>query len=78
MLLKKHLKAIYRLSDLIRAQKNENMTSNLSKWIRTGMKEKRALEEDGNKIYKEPKGLLYHTSDGVVASKRKKKKEKYF
>ena len=40
MALKEHVKARYRLSDLIRAQKNDKMTSNLSKWIRTGSKEK--------------------------------------
>ena len=64
-----------RLSDLIRAQKNDKMTSNLSKWIRTGSKEKGDLEEDSYKIlsqfYKERKDLLYHTADGVVACKRK-------
>ena len=51
------------------------MTSNLSKWIRTGSKEKGELEEDSYKIlsqfYKERKELLYHTADGVVACKRK-------
>ena len=36
MALKDHVKARYRLSDLIRAQKKDKMTSNLSKWIRTG------------------------------------------
>ena len=40
MALKEHVKAKYRLSDLLRAQKNHKMTSNLSKWIRTGSKEK--------------------------------------
>ena len=75
MALKEHVKARYRLSDLIRAQKNDKMTSNLSKWIRTGSKEKGELEEDSYKIlsqfYKEKKDLLYHTADGVVAWKRK-------
>ena len=75
MALKEHLKARYRLPDLIRAQKNDKMTSNLSRWIRTGAKEKGGLEEDSYKIlsqfYKERKGLLYHTADGVVACKRK-------
>ena len=75
MVLKEHVKARYRLSDLIRAQKNDKMTSNLSKWIRTGDKEKRDLEEDSYKIlsqfYKEGRDLLYHTADGVVACKRK-------
>ena len=46
MALKEKVKARYRLSDLIRAQKNDKMTSNLSKWIRTGAKEKGDLEED--------------------------------
>ena len=40
MALKERIKARYRLSDLMRAQKNDMMTSNLSKWIRTGSKEK--------------------------------------
>ena len=75
MALKEHVRARYRLSDLIRAQKNDKMTSNLSKWIRTGSKEKGELEEDSYKIlsqfYKERKDLLYHTADGVVACKRK-------
>ena len=75
MALKEHVKARYRLSDLIGAQKNDKMTSNLSKWIRTGSKEKGELEEDSYKIlsqfYKEWKDLLYHTADGVVACKRK-------
>ena len=72
---KEHVKARYRLSELIRAQKNDKMTSNLSKWIRTGSKEKGELDEDSHKIlsqfYKEKKYLLYHTGDGVVACKRK-------
>ena len=65
MALKEHVKARYRLSDLIRAQ-NDKMTSNLSKWIQSGVKEKGELEEDSYKIlsqfYKEKKDLLYHTS----------------
>ena len=39
MAIKENVKAKYTLSDLIRAQKNDKMTSNLSKWIRTGVKE---------------------------------------
>ena len=46
MALKEHVKARYRLSDLIRAQKNDKMTSDLSKWIRTGADEKGDLEKD--------------------------------
>ena len=75
MALKEYVMARYRLSDLIRAQKNDKMTSNLSKWIRTGSKEKGDLEEDSYKIlsqfYKERKDFFYHTADGVVACKRK-------
>ena len=75
MALKEHVKARYRLSDLIRAQKNDKMASNLSKWIQSGVKEKGEIEEDSYKIlsqfYKEKKDLLYHTADGVVACKRK-------
>ena len=78
MALKEHVKARYRLSDLIRDQKNDKMTSNLSKWIRTGSKEKGDLEEDSYNIlsqfYKDRKDLLYHTADGVVACKRKYEK----
>ena len=59
MALKEHVKARYRLSDLIRAQKNDKITSNLSKWIRTGSKEIGELEEDSYKFlsqfYKEKK-----------------------
>ena len=75
MALKEHVKARYRLSDLIRALKNNKMTSNLSKWITAGAKEKGNLEEDSYKslsqFYKESKDLLYHTADGVVACKTK-------
>ena len=63
------------LSDLIWAQKNDKMTSNLSTWIRTGSKEKGDLGEDSYKIlsqfYKDRNDLLYHTADGVLASKRR-------
>ena len=75
MALKEHVKARYRLSDLIRAQNNSKMTSNLSTWIRRGVKEKVDLEVDSYKIlsqfYKERRDLLYHTADGVVACRRK-------
>ena len=75
MVLKEYVKARYRLSDLIQAQKNDKMKKNLSKWIRTGDKEKGDLEEDSYKIlsqfYKKRRDLLYHTADGVVACRRK-------
>ena len=73
--LKEHFKARYRLSDPIQAQKNDKMTSNLSTWIGTAVKEKRVLEADSCKIlsqfYKERRDLLYHTADGVIACRRK-------
>ena len=50
MAFKEHVEARYRLSDPIRAQKKDKMTSNLSKWIRTGVKEKEDLEEESYKI----------------------------
>ena len=81
MALKEHVKARYRLSDLIRAQMNDKMTTNLSKWVRTGAKERGYLEEDSYKIlsqfYKERKEFLYHTANGLVACKRKNEKEFY-
>ena len=48
-----HVKTGYRLSNFMRAQKHDKMTSNLSKWIRTGVKGTGDLEEDSYKIYKE-------------------------
>ena len=78
MALKEHVKARYRLSDLIRAEKNDKMTSNLSKWIPTGVKDEGDLEEDSYKIlsqfHKERIDLLYHTADGVVACEEKLKR----
>ena len=75
MALKEHVKARYRLSDMIRAQKNDKMTSNLSIWIRKGNKEKGDLEEDSYKIlsqfYKDRRNLLHQTTDGVGACRRK-------
>ena len=54
---------------------NDKMMSNLSKWIRTGVKEKGDLEENSYQIlsqfYKERRDLIYHTADGVVACRRK-------
>ena len=67
MALKEHVKARYRLSDSIRAQKNEKMTGNLYKWIRTVVKEKGDLEEGSYKtlsqFYREWRSLLYHLQE---------------
>ena len=43
---KTYLKTRYRLSDLLKAQKNDRMTSNLKKWIENGAPDKGDLEED--------------------------------
>ena len=44
--MKTHLRAGYRLSDLLRAQRNDCMTSNLKKWIENGKPDKVDMEED--------------------------------
>ena len=44
--MKTYLKARYRLSDLLRAQRNDRMTSNLKMWIENGSPDKGDLEED--------------------------------
>ena len=43
--MKTYLKARYRLSDLLRAQRNDRMTSNLKKWIENGAPDKGDLEK---------------------------------
>ena len=73
--IKAYLKARYRLSDLLRAQRNDRMTSNLKRWIENGAPDKGDLEEDSYKIlkqfYMKRKDLLYLNKDGNVACKRK-------
>ena len=44
--IKTYLKARYRLSDLLRAQRNDRMKSNLKRWIENGAPDKGDLEED--------------------------------
>ena len=71
-----YVTARYRLSDLLRAQRNDRMTSNLKTWIENGAPDKGDLEEDSYKILKQfylkRKDLLYLNKDGIVACKRKK------
>ena len=73
--IKTYLKARYLLSDLLRAQQNDRMTSNLKKWIKNGAPDKGDLEEDSYKIQKQfylkRKNFLYLIKDGIVACKRK-------
>ena len=70
-----YLKARYRLSDLLRAQRNVRMTSSLKRWIENGAPDKRDLEEDSYKILKQfylkRNDLLYLNKNGIVACKRK-------
>ena len=72
--MKTYLKARYRLSDLIRAQRNDRMTSNLKKWIENDSPDKRDLEEDSYRIlrqyFMQKEGRLYLNKDGIVACKR--------
>ena len=72
---KTYLKARYMLSDLLRAQRNDRMTSSLKRWIENGAPDKGDLEEDSYKILKQfylkRKDLLYLNKDGIVACKRK-------
>ena len=73
--IKMYLKAGYRLSDLLRAQRNDKMTSNLKRWIENGAPDKGYLEEDSYKIFKQfylkRKDLLYLNKDRIVACKGK-------
>ena len=48
--LKTYLKARYRLSDLLKAQRNERMTSNLKRWIERWIEKE---EEDSNRILRQ-------------------------
>ena len=48
-----YLKARYRLSDLLRAQRNDRMTSNLKRWIENGSPDKIDLEEDSYRILRQ-------------------------
>ena len=73
--MKTYLKARYRLSDLLRAQRNDRMTRNLKRWIENGSPDKGDLEEDSYRILKhyfmQKEGRLYLNKDGIVACKRR-------
>ncbi|XP_063717776.1 uncharacterized protein LOC134844885 [Symsagittifera roscoffensis] len=70
-----YLKARYRLSDLLRAPRNDRMTSNLKRWIDNGATDKGDLEEDSYRILRQysmqKEGKLYLNKDGIVACKRR-------
>ena len=73
--MKTYLKARYRLSDLLRAQKNDRMTSNLKRWIENGAPGKGDLEEDSYRIlrqyFMQKEGRLYLNKYGIVACMRR-------
>ena len=73
--MKTYLKARYRLSDLLRAQRNDRMTSNLKRWIENGTPDKGDLEEDSYRIlrqyFMQKEGRLYLNKDGIVACRRR-------
>ena len=71
--MKTYLKARYRLLDLLRAQRNDCMTSNLKCWIENGAPDK--LEEDSyrnlRQYFMQKEGKLYLNKDRIVACKRR-------
>ena len=73
--MKTYLKARYRLSDLLREQRNYRMTSNLKRWIENGSLDKGDLEEDSYRIlrqyFMQKEGRLYLNKDGIAACKRR-------
>ena len=73
--LKTYLKARYRLSDLLRAQRNDRITSNLKRWIKNGTPDNGVLEENSYRIlrqyFMQKEGRLYLNKDGIVACKRR-------
>ena len=73
--IKTYLNARYRVSDLLRAQRNDRMTSNLKMWIENGSPDKGDLEEDSYRIlrqyFMQKEGRLYLNMYGIVACKRR-------
>ena len=73
--MKIYLKARYRLSDLLRAQRKNRMTSNLKRWVENGAPDKGDLKEDSYRIlrqnFMQKEGRLYLNKDGIVACKRR-------
>ena len=71
--MKTYLKARYRLSDLLRAQRNDRTTSNLKRWIENGTPGKADLEGDRYRILRQysmqKEGRLYLNKDGILACK---------
>ena len=51
--MKTYLKVRYRLSDLLKAQRNDRMRKNLKRWIENGTPDKGDLEEDSYRILRQ-------------------------
>ena len=72
--MKTYLKARYRLSDLLRAQRNDRMTSNLKRWIENGSPDEGDLEENSYRIlrqyFMQKEGRLYLNKDNVACKRR--------
>ena len=68
-----YLKARYRLSDLLGAQRNDGLTSNLKRSIENGSSDKGDVEEDNDRIlrqyFMQREGRLYLNKDGIVPYK---------
>ena len=73
--MKTYLMARYRISDLLRAQRNHRMTSNLKRWIKNGAADKGELEIDSyrnlRQYFMHKEGRLYLNKEGIVACKRR-------
>ena len=73
--MKMYLKARYRLSDLLRAQRNDRMTSNLKRRVENGAPDKGDLEENSYRIlrqyFMQKEVRLNLNKDGIVACKRR-------
>ena len=73
--MKTYLKARSRLSDLLKAQKIDRMTSNLKRWIENGSPDKGDLEKDSYRTLRQycfrKQGRVYLKKDGIVACKRR-------
>ena len=73
--MKTYLNARYRLSDQLRAQRNDRMTSNLKRWIENCAPSKSDLEEDSycilRQYFMQKEGMLCFNKDGIVAYKRR-------
>ena len=73
--MKMYFKARYGLSDLLRAQINDRMTSNLKRWFKNEAQDKVDLEENSyrslRQYFMQKEGRLYLNKDGTVAFRKR-------